>query len=207
MPSQSGQTAWVSETLKKIRNGVFVDIGCQGPLLINNTDILELELDWWGLSLDIHENSIKKWNGIRNTDHVLACDATKQNYGNLFRKHGLPNKIDYLSIDLEPPPITFKVLQMLPFDEYKFSLITFEHDDYRKEFSKHDLKKKSRTFLTSKGYQRISDEIVDSWNPRRPGKHSVCEDWYYHPDLIKSTQIFPCSMTIQEQQAKYREKW
>lgn len=83
--------------------------------------------------------------------------------------------IDYLQIDCEPSDITYKVLEQIPFDEYMFGVITYEHDYYS------DITKlyrdKSRQFLIDKGYLMVVGDIA-------PDKNSTFEDWWVHPDIV-----------------------
>ena len=66
-----------------------------------------------------------------------------------------------MSLDLEPPIVTFEVLKLIPFDEYEFRVITFEHDFYREKTTKEP----SRELLKGYGYELIKD-VKDQ------------EDWY-----------------------------
>ena len=63
----------------------------------------------------------------------------------------------------------------IPFDKYKFAVITYEHDDYV-DISR-QYKNKSRKFLENLGYLLVVNDVsVD-------GKSST-EDWWVYPDLI-----------------------
>lgn len=101
-------------------------------------------------------------------------DAMCIDYKKLFRACNAPKIIDYLSLDLEPPLLTFELLQLLPFDEYKFKVITFEHDDYREEFKHLNLKEKSRDFFKKLGYIRIEESVMCQYDILG----ARIEDWY-----------------------------
>lgn len=153
--SQIGQDRLVVKYSKEKRNGTFVDIGSGFPININNTFVLEKEYDWSGISIDLYLYSEKdgsKWNDNRKTKLIIK-DALSIDYSTMFEENDLPKKIDYLSIDLEPPDLSLKCLFMIPFDEYIFNIITFEVDNLRGEYQDRIIK--SRNFLQSKGYVLI----------------------------------------------------
>ena len=139
MASQIGQDDFVIKTLKEKRNGTFVDIGCFHPTDINNTFILERDYNWTGINIDLFtENefddsneAFSNWPILRPDSVVIKADALTIDYSSIFKGHKLPKTIDYLSIDLEPPTVTFDVFKLLPLNEYKFNIITYEHDGYR----------------------------------------------------------------------------
>ena len=152
--SQIGQDRLVIHLTKEKRCGTFVDIGCSRPSLINNTFLLENEYQWTGLSIDIDEAEKSNWEEERPDSPMVVADALKVDFLELFKEHDLPSVIDYLSFDLEPPEATFEALQRLPFDEYSFNVITFEHDGYRMG---DEFKQNTRDFLSSKGYVFIHE--------------------------------------------------
>lgn len=150
--SQIQQDITVLSFLKNKNNGIFVDIGCAGPTRFSNTYLLEKLFNWKGLALDIQNETdgIGEWKDIRpNSTHII-CDALKVNYKDLFEANNLPNVIDYLSLDLEPPQLTLDCLFKIPFDRYVFNVITFETDEYR--MGGEERVKISRNYLSSFGY-------------------------------------------------------
>tara|TARA_R110002012_G_scaffold235262_2_gene409118 strand:- start:2706 stop:3251 length:546 start_codon:yes stop_codon:yes gene_type:complete len=152
--SQIGQDQVVLELTKNKRCGTFVDIGCSRPTLINNTFLLEKQYYWTGLSVDIDEAEKANWKDERPDSPMVVADALEVDFLKLFTEHKLPPVIDYLSFDLEPPEATFEALQRLPYDDYTFSVITYEHDGYRMG---EEFKQNTRDFLASKGYVFIHE--------------------------------------------------
>jgi hypothetical protein len=170
--SQSLQDMFVLSLLNGKTNGTYVEVGSAEPFYNNNTALLEKEFDWSGVSLDIDRSKVQQFFEERNNP-VFCLDAVTLDYKKLFKKCHLPNKIDYLQVDCDPPEISFQILQTIPFDEYKFAVITFEHDFYYCKTVRDD----SREFLKSKGYKLAIGDVA--YNK----KHSY-EDWWYHPDLV-----------------------
>jgi|TARA_B110000858_G_C17494780_1_gene333277 hypothetical protein len=174
--SQIGQDIFVLEQTNNKKNGTFVDIGGGHPSHLNNTFILEKEYLWTGISLDIgpphahlcyemtKESYVDFWGSKRSTP-IVVSDALETDFSLLFKEHSLPTYIDYLSIDLEPPLVTYEALKRVPFDEYKFKVITFETDFYREKSTQDP----SRELLKSHGYKLVAS-IKNQ------------EDWYIRED-------------------------
>lgn len=155
--SQCGQDLLVLKFLNYKTNGYFLDIGCGYPITINNTYLLEKNYEWNGISLDINnylELDGKSWGETRNSIHILD-DALAVDYSDLLKQHNAPNIIDFITMDLEPPTLTFELLYKIPFDEYSFNFISFEIDEGREggEYRKN----KSREYITSKGYHLLGN--------------------------------------------------
>ena len=176
--SQIGQDEWVLNTLKEKRNGIFVDVGGGHPVKINNTYTLEKEYGWTGVSIDkgpphtrprecMHltlEQYKNLWNSERVTP-IICGDALQIDYEKIFEENELPERIDYLSVDLDPPMVTYRSLLRIPFSKYTFNVITFETDFYRDEKTRGP----SQEFLQNLGYVL---------------KHRCQqEDWYVHSSL------------------------
>ena len=69
---------------------------------------------------------------------------------------------------------------MIPFDSYKFAVITFEHDDYSDV--NNYVKFESRTFLESKGYVLVVPNVANN-------NYCPYEDWWVHKDYKASSLI------------------
>ena len=151
--SQNNQDNLVLEYLNNKTQGFFLDIGCCYPKTINNTYLLEKEFGWDGISIDIHdfvEPNGETWTDLRKSKQIIE-DALKIDYSDLLKKLNAPKEIDFLSMDLEPPDLTYECLKKIPFDEYTFNVILFEIDDER-EPNFETRKKESRELIQSKGY-------------------------------------------------------
>jgi FkbM family methyltransferase len=80
----------------------------------------------------------------------------------LLIKYDAPHVIDYLSIDTEGSE--FDILSNFDFDNYKFKVITVEHN-----FT--EQREKINQLLSSKGYRRVLKEV------------SLFDDWYVLKEL------------------------
>ena len=123
---------------------------------------------------DGSEALVNKFNGIRENKCLLQ-DATTADYKEIFNRLGYDKVIDYLQIDCEPAKNSFDALLQIPFDDYQFRVITFEHDSTNEKTNSY--KDKSRKYLEFLGYELlVSDVSVGDNNP--------FEDWWIKPELI-----------------------
>lgn len=175
--AQSDQDIWVLSMLDGLRNGTYLEIGAGWPEHISNTALLELQFGWRGVSLDYQDAYPIMWASAGRKSFVKGNGQTVD-----FVKllSNMPSVIDYLSIDCDPGWVTFEILQRLPWHQYKFRLITFEHDCYA-EGPK--IKNASREFLLSHGYQLVANNISHI------GIATDYEDWWAHPDLVDSQRL------------------
>ena len=170
--SQAGQDLFVLHTTNNLKNGLFVDIAAAHPININNTYILETDYNWDGISVELNPSWNELWKDRKckfiNSDAFLL--DYKFLFDELLQKHEKKEKhLNYLSLDLEPPELTNKLLHFLPLDEYIFDVITYEHDFYR-EGDKY--KKDAKEYLTSLGYiLKVEDVSGGSLD-------YIFEDWY-----------------------------
>jgi hypothetical protein len=174
--SQAGQDIFVLTCLNGKKNGTFLDLGCNNPIKINNTYLLEKKFNWSGLSIDIDSNHTMLYEGIRQSS-VITEDCTNIDFEKVM-KYYKSSHIDYLSLDLEPASITMMCLKNIPFDKVEFSLITFEHDSYRFGNSYRD---ESRDIFEKNGYKLICADVSNC--------NCVYEDWYYNPKYINYKDI------------------
>lgn len=172
--SQIYQDMFILSMLNGKRNGTYVEIGGGTPFIGNNTALLEQNYDWKGISLEMKPEFVEEYKKSRK-NLVLQSDALTVNYRKLFEEHFNTNTIDYLQLDIEPAKNTFEVLLAIPFEDYKFSVITYEHD-YYVDITK-SYRDKSRRYLKLMGYELIVNDLS-------PDGISNFEDWWIHPDLV-----------------------
>ena len=168
--SQERQDLFVVEQTKGKRNGVFLDIGCAHPIQINNTYLLETEYGWSGICIDLDSSHNEAWKSRLAT--FLNQNALTIDYEELIGNIAVGGVIDYLSLDLEPPSVTHECLFKIPFDKYKFSVLTYEHDRYREGDT---FRNSSRDYLKSKGYRLVVPDV-------KCGGQEF-EDWYIFEEM------------------------
>jgi GR25 family glycosyltransferase involved in LPS biosynthesis len=176
---QALQDMFVLSILNGRKNGTYLEIGAQEPFFQNNTALLETNYDWKGVSIEIKEDLCKTFSEQRKNT-ILCKDATTIDYEKLLEKYFDTNIIDYLQVDCEPSKTTFEILLDIPFDKYKFAVITYEHDHYVDMTNTY--RTKSRNYLQLMGYELVVGNV--SQDDKTP-----FEDWWVHPDLIDKETI------------------
>lgn len=177
--SQLFQDLFVLTVLNGKKNGSYIEIGSSDPVRINNTFLLESTFDWIGLGYDINKNLVEKYNDVRKNSCLLR-DATTTNFNEDFQKFNIPHEVDYLQIDIEPAEYSLECLNRIPFDNYRFKVITFETECYT-EGNIYEIE--SRQLLRKKGYCHVYTRVG------RLGKFQ--EDWYVHDSFYeKFVEIF-----------------
>lgn len=170
--SQSCQDMFVLAVHDGKEDGTYLEIGSAEPYKSNNTALLEQNFNWRGVSIDINQSLIDEFRRTRRNPAVCA-DATKIDYAQLIQSHGLPQDIDYLQVDCDPPETSLEILKLMPFDTHRFAVITFEHDFY----TNLKVKDESRKFLQEKGYILLAGDIAYN-------RTNSYEDWWVHPELV-----------------------
>jgi len=185
--SQAYQDMFILTMLNGKRGGKYLEIGGGDPFKASNTALLEKLFGWTGVSLEIQTSLAEEYRKHRNNP-VFSYDATKINYFKFLKEVGLGTDFDYLQLDCEPPKNTFEVLLSIPFEEYRFAVITYEHDHFQ-DISK-TYRDKSRRYLTLQGYRLVANDIASN-------EYASFEDWWAHPALVNS-EILQNMLSIKE---------
>ena len=175
--SQVFQDMFILSMLNGKKNGTFLEIGGADPFKGNNTALLEQQFNWTGVSIEYDEKFIENYKSQRPKTTLLHTNALELDYSTLLKDNFNTNTIDYLQLDIEPSRNTYECLLKIPFDEYKFAVITYEHDYYVDVTRSY--REKSRNFLKNKGYVLVVNDVS-------PEGESNFEDWWVHPDLVSS---------------------
>ena len=172
--SQSYQDLFVLAATKGKRNGTYLEIGSAEPFYGNNTALLETKFGWTGLSIELDSAKVLDFSANRN-NKVLCVDATTVNYAAVLENFKFSRDVDYLQVDCDPPEISFDILKRIPFDQYRFAVITFEHDYYWNQ----SVRDQSRAYLKKQGYELLVSDLAYN-------KIHSYEDWWVHPALVDS---------------------
>jgi hypothetical protein len=177
--AQIYQDLFVLAALKGKRDGTYLEIGSGDPFYGSCTALLEKEFGWRGVGSEIQDELISKHAAFRK-NKVLHQDARTLDYQTILKDLAVNGAVDYLQLDCDPPSMTYEIMLQIPFDQYKFAVITYEHDHYL-DFTK-SYRKKSREFLRSKGYVLIVGNVAAH-------EAAPFEDWWVHPDLVDADII------------------
>jgi hypothetical protein len=178
--SQSNQESFVLNMLDFKRNGTYVEIGAQDPFTISNTYVLEKDYDWSGFSVEINKFWADKFSSRKNP--CLCANALSLDYLKIFQDHNMPKQIDYLQIDIEPAINTLNALKRMPFNDYRFSVITFEHDLYVNKNKNQTIKEEAIDILKSHGYVLAANNILSPQN-------QPFEDWFVDPQAVSMNKL------------------
>jgi len=162
--SGSLQEPFVLNILNEKTNGYYVEIGSGPPIEHSNTYLLETEFMWNGLGLDIKKSKVDSYNKVRRNKAIQA-DSSQFNFIKYFEENNFPKQIDYLQVDVDSQPdyVTLKTLLNLPLNQYRFSVITFEHGDFE-NYKNHKVRDISREIFNMYNYQLVVEEFgEDFW--------------------------------------------
>jgi hypothetical protein len=106
------------------------------------------------------------------------------------------DRIDYLQVDCEPVEVTFKCLQQVPLEKYRFSVITFETELYSSGKSYRDL---ARKHLWDHGYFLVASDVNNIGG-------DPFEDWWIDPTVIEREvfEKFVCHGKIGKSICQYK---
>jgi hypothetical protein len=172
--SQSGQDQFAYNISGS--NGTYLEIGAHDPVINSNTFNLEVKCNWNGLSVEYDKSFKMSWgdNKLRK-NNVVWDDAFNINYSSLIKQRELPNRLNYLSCDIEPAENTFNILKKIISSELNFDFISFEHDKYSIGNKYEDL---SIEYLKNYNY-KVAVKDVYSRNKR----YKIYETWFVNNDI------------------------
>lgn len=176
--SQAFQESFVLNVLDFKREGYFLEIGAAEGFDANNTLVLETTYSWGGLALEWDGELASEYNAKRKVE-CLCIDATQWSAKDNLDSRLFPKQIDYLQVDIDPSEQSLSALLNLPFSDYRFSVITFEHDYYLSLNS--NVRDSSREFLFSNGYHLFAGGIETQ------GRNF--EDWWIDLSIIQNKHL------------------
>jgi hypothetical protein len=188
--SQASQDLFVLMCLSGKERGTYLEIGASDPIKYSNTYLLEKDFFWTGKSIDLIENSDYK--KIRKNEYLVK-NALEIDYKDLLKDYS--SRIDYLSLDIDPMDQTLKCLKMLPLSDYRFSVITYEHDFYSQHSHiSYPIREESRKVLSENGYVLVCSDVMV--NVADSTWIAPFEDWWVDPLVIdeKTINIFKSEM-------------
>ena len=165
--------------------GTYIEIGASRPVQRSNTVSLERE-GWRGFGVELDTRHQPEWPLTDRNNQIYWQDALTFNYQAAVKEQGLPGRINFLQVDIEPPEFTFLALQRVIEQGLVFDCITFEHDDYAWDTCYHNI---ATEYLKTHGY-KIAVYNVCSQRKRNPGVWSHIETWYVKDDIPFETMEF-----------------
>lgn len=188
--SDAKQDQFVANILNFKKDGYCVDIGSCNSITSNNSYYFQND-DWTSISVEIeslyNESYSSRKNGVHLNENALGIDYKKQ-----FEEYEFPKSIDYLSLDVDT--LSLDVLKLLPLDEYRFKVITIEHDGY---LYGDKYREPQRGILNSHGYLLLCSNVYVE-QPGYEGKEFPFEDWWIDPSEFDNDLIerLKCDSTL-----------
>lgn len=180
--SQASQDLFALLANRFKRNGTFLEIGANHPIIDNNTHLLTKEYNWYGVMVEYNGVFQHLYDAYRPESSYIIADATQIDFNALMEKCEMPHDIDYLQIDLEvnnrSTLTTLENLDKQIFSKYTFATVTFEHDIYTGDFF--STREMSRKIFKDRGYILTFPDVTLYIH----GGQKAFEDWYMHPKLI-----------------------
>jgi hypothetical protein len=189
--SQATQDIFVLQMLMGKTNGFYLEIGAGHPCDSNNTFLLETRYSWKGLAIDIDASLVDVYSATRKNKAILS-NALKFDYLKHLSQSQMTDQIDFLSLDVDPADTSYKVLEKLPHDIFRFSVITFEHNRYSEGEKYVNL---SRRFLSKLGYELVVSDVKVFGKP--------FEDWWVDPKAVPKRVFAP----FQRQNIEFFDLW
>jgi hypothetical protein len=177
--SQLFQDVFVLSVLDGKENGTYLQIGYTDTVYKNNTTLLEQTFGWKGVSICEDDELNTRFSQERRNTYFCG-EVELLDYSKILSDMNTGDIIDYLQIDSGNVKKSFETLLSIPFDDYKFRIVTFKHDYYMDMTNGY--RDKSRKYFKLCGYKLVvSDVSSDGINS--------CEDWWYNPATIDSRFI------------------
>lgn len=177
--SQAHQDLFVLAVTNFLRNGTYLEVGASEPKQSNNTYLLESRYGWNGASIEIDPHLCVEFNKIRKNKCILA-DATNFDFSAHLSANAHNDRINYLSLDIDPSSVTLTALKRIPLDRFRFDVITFEHDLYASGL---EVMNESREIFELYGYKRVVSNVMC--------RGRDFEDWYVDPTVISESVWMP----------------
>ncbi len=174
----SNQEAFVLDLLDYKRAGFYVELGAFHSSEGSNTKILEQDFGWQGVSFELVDERRSEF--IENRFNPCMGDALNFDYISYFHDNHFPKQIDYLQVDIDTGYdratrpngnhyTTLLGLITVPLTQYRFSIITFEHD--------------ANMYFRNTGQRDAQREILDCLGYTLVVR-TIHEDWWVDPTVI-----------------------
>lgn len=188
--SDAKQDQFVANILDFKKDGYCVDIGSCHSIISNNTYVFQ-DLGWTSISVEIESGYNPSYSTRKKGVH-LNENALEVDYKKVFEEYEFPKSIDYLSLDVDT--VSLNVLRVLPLDEYRFKVITIEHDGY---LYGDKYREQQRGLLQSHGYLLLCSNVYVE-QPGYEGKEFPFEDWWIDPSEFTEELIekIKCDNTL-----------
>lgn len=154
---------FVLEILNYKNGGTYLEVGSGHFKDENNTYLLEKEYGWTGVGIELDSDLSKLYIDNR-TNKCINDNALTVDYKKVLKNNFDSNRIDYLQIDVDNNPKYSNLLALInvPLSEYRFNVITFEHDLVR-SYKFKEMREAQRVILDALGYVLVVPGNSEDW--------------------------------------------
>lgn len=178
--SQAAQESFVYRANNCKKSGTYVEIGGHDGFTMSNTLLLESRFSWVGVAIEFDAELCSLYNAKRKNS-CLELDATTADYQEILTNFGFPKQIDYLQVDIDPSFQSLQALKKVLSADFRFSIITFEHDAYLEAGANSKVLIESRKLLHENHYELVASRVCHE------GKEF--EDWWIDPKVVPDRLI------------------
>ena len=133
----------INRIFSKLKNGIYVDLGCNHPIKYNNTYLL-YKRGWTGINIDSDETSIKEFNKFRKKDtNINAIVSSKNKSVKYYYYHDRSalNTVDVSLVRTEKKPkkVLIKtttlnqIIQNSPYKNKKINFLSVDIENHEYE--------------------------------------------------------------------------
>jgi hypothetical protein len=184
--SQAYQDMFVLSVLNGKRNGTFLEVGAFDPVIISNTYLLERDFGWNGAAVDHSVEAIERMKNYPRKCFASLAEATTLDFDSLLDSLNLPERIDYLSLDIEPNVDTLACMKRLLLMARRFTVVTFETDHYAGNEGDNlpTVRDDARKIMSAFDYVLVAGNIALPGDKTKP-----FEDWYLDGSFFDEASI------------------
>ena len=150
------------------QGGTYIEVGAGDPKESSNTFLLESRYGWSGLSFEIDEVLVEKFQLERPKNNCILGDVLELSLNEYLNDI---ESVDYLSLDIDPARNTLEALKILLDYGLSANAITFEHDRY---LDGDGVMNESREILFANDYVLVVPNVICVGRD--------FEDWYVKRD-------------------------
>jgi hypothetical protein len=176
--SCENQDQFVYHLFRQKERGTFLDIACGPPVSCSNSYLLESELNWSGLGVDIADiEKLYQWSEHRSSK-FLRADVTGLAFPLLLEESLDSPHVDYFSLDVDHYNCNYSLfaLRAALHADVSFKFMTYEHESFKYGDKEKEL---VGAVLRSMGYVRLFGATFPTGRP--------WEDWYIDPRAFDSS--------------------
>ena len=183
MYSQAFQDEFVDIVLDSQKHGFYVDVGgaCDDHKAGSNSLLFE-ERGWDGIIVDGEPKNRMNGRKCKFVEAFIGEGNGMQPLGQILKQNGVPQIVDYLSIDIEGQD--YYALKSFLNEGFEFKVATIEHNLYSRNPWVDAMKNNIFNILNSRGYVRVVENAGHCATLHNFHTGWAFEDWFVNPKYV-----------------------